>query len=129
MTTEPTKIGLLTDEFREKYGLTSYPGPIHAVLAVFDLFCIRDAGMQNVFGEQRDLTREDILTAIGLMTQFRAEVDAIESSLISEARKLGVSWTDIGHAYGYPQNPRQNAYARAVRLGADRARSESSPES
>lgn len=69
-----------------------------------------------------DLAPDDLLSALALLPDARAEVEGLEAGLLFVARGAGLTWAQIAQAMGFnsPQACQQHFTRLATRLGDGR---------
>ncbi|MFB4289919.1 DNA-binding protein [Nonomuraea sp. ATR24] len=105
-----------TDAQRRRQAHASELSPHEAVRIVAFLL----SGAVSLDDGEPDVDRADIVAALSLVAQARAEADDLESGLLRMARGRGMTWQEIafGLGLGTPQAARQRYERLAGRSAA-----------
>ena len=102
---------------REEAATSGYTVPLQvhdALVRVMSTAEQQSGSDRTLYWAPEDPDDEDLLAGLALIAEAREQIDGFELRMINEARKRGITWTDIAVPLG--MRTRQSAESRAMRL-------------
>lgn len=106
-----------TDAMRHRADNPDMLAPYEAVRLVSDIA----SGSLTLTADEAEIDVTDVAAALTLLPRMRADMDAIEESLLLVARGHGMTWRDIAHGLGLGS-------AQAARQRYERVSGRSAPQ-